>query len=177
MTAPARSGDPGAERVEVVDADGRVERIVTRAEMRLGNLRHRTTYVVVRNAREEILVHRRAAWKDLWPSRWDIAFGGVCGVGESWIEAATRELAEEAGIAGPLDDLGPVRFESADTCLLGRVFHLCYDGPVTLVDGEVVDWAWVAGRGLSGWAGSHVLCDDTAAVVLPLVEELCSSSD
>ena len=31
----------------------------------------------------------------MWPSYWDLAFGGVCGVGETFETSAVRELAEE----------------------------------------------------------------------------------
>jgi isopentenyldiphosphate isomerase len=171
------TGAPGDEPVESVDPDGRVERIVSRRAVREGNLRHRGTFVVVRNSRDEVLVHQRAAWKDIWPSRWDIAFGGICGVGESWAVAAARELAEEAGIAADLVDLGPVRFESDETRVVGRVFGARHDGPGTFPDGEVVDHAWVPCTELEPWARTHELCDDSAAVVLPLVLEHCMTSD
>jgi 8-oxo-dGTP pyrophosphatase MutT (NUDIX family) len=161
------SRSPGDESVESVDADGRVEQIVTRRVMRAGNVRHRATFVVVRNSRDEVLVHERAPWKDIWPSRWDVAFGGVCGVGESWAEAATRELMEEAGFTAELVDLGPVRFESDETRVVGRVFAAEHDGPATFPDGEVVGHAWIPRADLAAWAATHELCDDSAAVVLP----------
>ena len=157
----------GDEPVEVVDPDGAVERVVPRRVVRKGNLRHRATFVVVHNSRDEVLVHQRAAWKDIWPSRWDLAFGGICGVGESWAEAAARELGEEAGLHAEMVDLGPVRFESAETRAVGRVYVARHDGPGTFPDGEVVDHAWVPVAELAAWAETHELCDDSAAVVLP----------
>jgi 8-oxo-dGTP pyrophosphatase MutT (NUDIX family) len=135
--------------------------------MRAGTLRHRATYIVVRNRVGAVLVHQRAAWKDIWPSRWDVAFGGVCGVGESWVDAARRELAEEAGVDAPLVDHGPVVFESDDARLVGRCFSVVHDGPFRFVDGEVVDTAWVPAGELAAWTAAHPLCDDSAAVVLP----------
>jgi isopentenyldiphosphate isomerase len=163
---------PAEEPVEVVDPDGRVERVVTRAEMRAGNLRHRATYIVVRNTDGNVLVHQRAPWKDIWPSRWDVAFGGICAVGESWPVAAERELAEESGLVAELTDLGPVRFENDATRVMGRVFEATAVDPAAAVqfpDGEVVDHRWVPAAELKTWAASHELCDDSAAVVLPLL--------
>jgi len=160
------------EAVEVVDPDGRVERLVTRAEMRAGNLRHRSTYIVVRDDVGRVLVHQRADWKDIWPSRWDVAFGGICGVGEDWLTAAARELAEEAGLEGELVDLGPVRFENDRTRCVGRVFVTVATATPTFPDGEVVDHRWVAPDELATWAATHELCDDSAAVVLPLLHDL-----
>ena len=81
-----------------MDEAGNVVETVTRSRMRAANLRHRTVGVVVRTTGGEVVVHQRAAWKDVWPSYWDVAFGGVLEPGESWIDGARRELAEEAGI-------------------------------------------------------------------------------
>ena len=86
------------ELVDQLDADGAVVGLVTRRDMRAHNLRHRSVAVVVLNSRGELLAHRRADWKDVWPSRWDLSFGGVVGAGEPWEEAAARELSEEAGV-------------------------------------------------------------------------------
>jgi isopentenyldiphosphate isomerase len=157
------------ERVEVVDPDGRVERVTTRADMRAANLRHRATYVVVQRANGDVLVHQRAAWKDIWPSRWDIAFGGVCSVGEGWLESATRELAEEAGIHAELVDRGPIVYESDETRVVGRVFVATHDGPFTFADGEVTATEWVPASELRAWAVHHPLVGDSLAVVLPAI--------
>src|SRR5690242_16390017 len=99
-------GTPGDELVEVVDLDGNVERVVTRATMRAERLRHRTTFIAVVSADGRLLIHQRSPDKDVWPSRWDIAAGGVAAVGESWLEGAQRELHEELGIEAPLIELG-----------------------------------------------------------------------
>jgi isopentenyldiphosphate isomerase len=155
------------ELVEVVDLDGRVVEIVTRAEMRRRNLAHRATYVMVFAARGDLLAHQRASWKDIWPSRWDLAFGGVCAVGESWAEAASRELAEEAGVTAPLRELSAVVFESEETRVVGRLYETTHDGPFEFADGEVVDHCWVPLDQLEAWAATHQLCDDTRVVVLP----------
>ncbi len=34
----------------------------------------------------EVVVHQRAPWKDVAPSLWDLAFGGVCDVGEAHLD-------------------------------------------------------------------------------------------
>lgn len=159
-----------SELVEVVDRNGRVQTIVSRAEMRRGNLLHRATYVVVLRSTGELLVHQRAPWKDLWPSRYDLAFGGVCGVGESWLDAARRELAEEAGIApeaGGFCDRGELFYEDEHTAVLGRWFEVHHDGPFHFDDGEVVASDWVPRSQLAGWARTRSLCPDSAAALLP----------
>src|SRR5690606_12487279 len=113
------------ELVEEIDEHGSVVRVVTRAEMRAQNLRHRTVAVVVITGAGEVVAHRRADWKDVWPGRWDVCFGGVTRVDEDWVEAARRELAEEAGIevdAPALRELGDGSYADADVSEYSRVF-------------------------------------------------------
>jgi len=159
------------ELVEIVDLDERVVEIVSRAEMRRRNLAHRATYVMVFDSHGALLAHQRASWKDIWPSRWDLAFGGVCAVGEAWADAASRELVEEAGVVAPLRELSNVVFESDETRVVGRLYETTHDGPFEFADGEVVDHCWVTLTDLDSWTTTHQLCDDTRAIVVPYLLE------
>jgi 8-oxo-dGTP pyrophosphatase MutT (NUDIX family) len=156
------------ELVEVVDAHGDVEAVVSRAEMRARRLRHRCVAVtVLRPGDGAVLVHRRAGWKDVWPGRWDVAFGGVCGVGEAWEAAAVRELAEEAGIdvtPEVLEDAGEIAFEDDDVASVLHGYLLRHGGPFTFVDGEVEEVAWVPRGELVAWAAGRAVCPDTLAL-------------
>ena len=80
------------ELVDELDAMGMVVGEVTRAEMRRGNLLHRSVFIVVRNDVDELLIHRRAAWKDLWPDVWDIAVSGVVAAGKGQVPRAVNRL-------------------------------------------------------------------------------------
>jgi isopentenyldiphosphate isomerase len=168
------------ELVEEVDEHGAVRRVVTRAEMRAGRLRHRAVYIVVVSHDGRVVVHRRSDQKDLWPSRWDVAAGGVVGVGEGWEEAARRELAEELGIdvsegVGPdLVHVGGGRYDDDDVHLLGEVYLVVSDGPFRFADGEVVEVRTVDRDELAAMSGSLPFCPDSIALALPLVEDrLC----
>lgn len=164
-----RQEHPSTELVEEVDDDGRVLGVVSRREMRRRALRHRCTYVVVRNHRDEVLVHRRADGKDVYPGWWDVAFGGVCRVGEGWVRSAERELAEEAGLVAPLVDLGPVRYDGPEARVVGRVFVARHDGPFAGTDGEVAETGWVPRQELGAWAAGRSVYRDSLAVVVPVV--------
>ncbi len=157
------------EAVEVLDGRGKVVDVVARAVMRAENLRHRAVYIAVLD-RDRLLVHQRADWKDVWPSRWDIAFGGVCAAGERWPDAAVRELGEELGIdvdEAELLDLGDGRYESDDVRVVGRVYAVQHRGPFTHRDREVVRTEWVTLDDLERWLEGHDVCDDSVELVVP----------
>ncbi|MEM8705224.1 MAG: NUDIX domain-containing protein [Actinomycetota bacterium] len=169
-------GSPADELVEVIDADGNVERIVTRAEMRAQNLPHRNIAVVVQRSDGRLVVHQRADWKDVYPSLWDVAFGGVPAVGESDVDAAVREVAEEAGIDVTPDELRPLGRRARTTeavSWVGVFFLLVTDAELHPADGEVAQMAEVTAAELRGWADTHPLCPD----VVPLLDDLAAWLD
>ena len=155
---------PGDELVDHLADDGTVIGSVTRRVMRQANLLHRTVFIVVTDG-PRLLAHQRAPWKDVWPSFWDLALGGVVGAGEDWDVAAQRELAEEAGIAVPLEVLGDTRYEDDRVREVARVYRAESAGPFTFPDGEVVDSAWVDRAELDEWLAGRPVCPDTVAIV------------
>ena len=170
--APEPSG-AAEEPVEVVDLDGNVLGVVSRARMRRDRLRHRCTFVVLRDPEGRVLVHRRSPHKDMWPGRWDLASGGVVQAGEDWESSAMRELAEELGVDGvelvALTD-GHVAYDDGDVSELARVWTATWDGPVSFDDGEVVEARWVTLRELAELVTTEEFVPDSLAVVLPLVD-------
>ena len=161
----------GDELVEVVDKAGAVQRVVTRAEMRRDNLMHRNVAVFLQRTDGRLVVHQRADWKDVYPSSWDVAFGGVPRVGESDEEAAIRELAEEAGVTvSPevLLDLGVRTQANAEVCWCGRFFAVQTDAEVRPADGEVQQIDAIPLAQVSAWAVATLVCPDIA----PLLGEL-----
>ena len=168
IVTAAGTGRPADELVEEVDAAGAVLGVVTRAEVRARRVRHRTVFVAVLDGPgERLLVHRRAGWKDVWPDRWDLAFGGICAVGERWADAAERELAEEAGLATPLMWVGSGRYEDDEVAEVAHVFTARTDDEPTCPDGEVAELAWVAVADLPAWVAGRPVCPDSVALVLP----------
>jgi 8-oxo-dGTP pyrophosphatase MutT (NUDIX family) len=99
VDAVARPDSPEETGVLVDEAD-RVIGAASRRDIRARNLLHRGIAVVVRNPAGQIYVHRRTRDKDVFPDMYDTVVGGMVTAGESYDQAARRELAEELGIEG-----------------------------------------------------------------------------
>lgn len=126
------------EIVAIVDGRNQVIGSAPRREMRARNLLHRSTYILVFNARGQLYVQKRTMTKDVFPGYYDPATGGVVLAGESYEEGAVRELEEEMGIRQvPLIRLFDFYFSDPRSRVWGGAFACTYDGPLTLQAEEV----------------------------------------
>ncbi|MEV0484965.1 NUDIX domain-containing protein [Streptomyces sp. NPDC050508] len=85
------------ELVERVDAQDRVLGVVSRRDAVREGWLHRVGVVVCRDGQGRFLVHRRAEQLSRFPGHYELGVGGAAGVGESYEQAAARELSEELG--------------------------------------------------------------------------------
>jgi isopentenyldiphosphate isomerase len=159
------SRDPGAELVDVVDDAGRTTGVVTRREMRARHLPHRSTYILVFNARDELFVHLRTPTKDVFPGHWDVAVGGVLAAGESFADGARRELCEELGVAAEPEALFPFRWVDAATDVHGMVYRVRHDGPFRLQPEEIVRGEFLPLAAVARRAAATPFCPDGLAVL------------
>ncbi|NGO45237.1 NUDIX hydrolase [Streptomyces ureilyticus] len=86
------------ELVERVDEHDEVLAVVSRGDAIRQGWLHRIATVVCRDTAGRILVHRRPHEAARFPGGFNWMLGGAAQVGESYEEAAARELAEELGV-------------------------------------------------------------------------------
>ena len=128
----------GDELVDLLDADGATIGVVTRHTMRAQRLPHRCCYILVFDTQGDLLIHLRTPSKDVYPAHWDVCVGGVVAAGETFDEAALREVEEETGVAAPLEALFPFRFADEATAVHGLVYRAVHDGPFHWQPEEIV---------------------------------------
>lgn len=89
------------ELFDIVDEDDNVIGTAPRSECH-GNpaLIHRVAHVLVVNAKGDLLLQKRSPHKDIQPGKWDTSVGGHLDPGETYHDAALREMAEELGLTG-----------------------------------------------------------------------------
>ncbi len=85
---------------------------------------HRAAHVWIVTTDGRVLLQKRAAVKENWPGWWDVSAAGHCSAGESAVETALRETAEELGL-----ELSAAELQHAGT----------FRDPVVLRDGTYID--------------------------------------
>ncbi|MEV6481570.1 NUDIX domain-containing protein [Streptomyces sp. NPDC051576] len=88
--------DELVERVD--DQDRAVGMVVSRRQAVREGWLHRVAVTVCRDEGGRILVHRRSEQVSRFPGLYEVEVGGAANVGESYEQAAARELTEELGI-------------------------------------------------------------------------------
>ncbi|MFQ3563068.1 NUDIX domain-containing protein [Streptomyces gramineus] len=90
---------PVEELVERVDEqDHALGVVVSRRQAIQEGWLHRVAVTVCRDEQGRILVHRRSEQLSRFPGYYEVLVGGAVDAGESYEQAAARELAEELGI-------------------------------------------------------------------------------
>ncbi len=134
------------ELLDVVDLQDRVIGMKTRGEIHAKGLMHRAVHILVFNSAGQLFIQKRSMSKDENPGQWDSSAAGHVDSGETYLQCAVRELAEELGLA-------------TNTCLLEFLFHVepssingmehsdvyccSYDGELRLQADEIDDGRWL----------------------------------
>jgi ribosomal RNA small subunit methyltransferase A len=134
--AAPRGTDP-RESLQVVDEHDQPVRGVDRATVHAEKLLHRAVHIFVLNSGGELLLQRRSYRKDTYPRKWDSSAAGHVDVGESYIECAKRELAEEVGLIAEPAEIGQVSASERTGHEFIRIFVVRAEGIVELNEQEI----------------------------------------
>lgn len=105
---------------------------------------------------------------------WDLAAGGVVAAGETYDDAARRELAEELGVvAEKWEPLGDGTFVDDKVSMIGRCYLVVHDGPFQFTDGETDEVRWVDRDELDELLATESFVPDNLALLLPLLRTRC----
>ena len=138
-------GQNSDELFDVVDAQDCVIRQATRREVHAQGWLHRAVHVLVFNRAGQVFLQKRSMTKDKSPGLWDSSCSGHLDAGESYDQAAWRELQEEIGLRL---EKPPTRWWRFDACEeTGEEFVWVYrveaEGPFTLCPAEIERGEWL----------------------------------
>jgi len=103
----------------------------------------------VLNSKGEMFLQKRSANKDTYPGYWDTSVGGHVGPGESYDEAARREMMEELGISCAIEAVGELAASEATGWEFVRVYEAHCDGPLRPNPREIAEGRFAAPDALS----------------------------
>ncbi len=130
---------------DIVDEFDNVTGQKPRSEVHAQGLKHRAVHVMVFNDENEIFMQKRSTNKDTWPGAWDASCTGHVDSGETYLEAAHRELNEELGWQ-PSEDL-EFLFKLNPSEATGQEFIEIYrvrgSGPFRLNQEEIEVGEWM----------------------------------
>jgi isopentenyl-diphosphate delta-isomerase len=133
--------------VILVDNNDNVLGETSREKAHQEGLLHRVAVTYVVNDKKEILVNERA--KD---GHLDHSSAGHVDVGESYLEAAKRELEEELGISGiELVDIGSTQAQDISETFNSRHMfrvYICKEAPIKINEDEVKSVFWATPRSI-----------------------------
>ncbi|MFF7789423.1 NUDIX domain-containing protein [Streptomyces sp. NPDC007991] len=136
------------ELVERVDEQDRVIGVADRDEAIRNGWLHRVATTVCRDPRGRVLVYRRPEHVSRFPGHYDWLFGGGVEVGESYEEAAARELAEELGVRVRVRPVFTFLCRGAISPYWLGVHEAIVAGPLAPDPGEIAWHGWLGEREL-----------------------------
>ena len=142
---------------DVVDASDQVIGTATRAEVHTQKLTHRAVHVFVFNKRGDLLLQKRSLLKDMCPGLWDSSVSGHLDSGESYENAARRELGEEMGITSENipEEIARITPSTNTGWEHVRLYRTHYDGTLRFPSAEVDAAMWFPLAEISAWTASH----------------------
>jgi isopentenyl-diphosphate delta-isomerase type 1 len=141
------------ELLHEVDENDQVIGTRTRGELHRLGLRHRAVHILVFNSRNELFLQKRSASKDINPGLWDTSAAGHVDLGESYDEAARRELNEELSVddAPPLQPIFKLPSSPETGWEFIQVYTVKHDGPFRLNADEITEGQWISVTELDDW--------------------------
>lgn len=136
------------ERLTLVDENDQPIAVGDRKEAWAKGYYTRNIRIVLRDENGRVLSQKRSIKKDLYPGMWTVAAGGHVDEGETWDEAAQREMKEEIGVSTSLRRIGDFSFKNDEGNKKVRQIIRVYEGVIdgsaqfTLEEDEVEATEW-----------------------------------
>ncbi len=123
------------EIVDIVDANDNVIGSAAKEEVRQKGLLSRVAFILLLNTQHELFLQQRKSTKKTYPLYWSGSAAGHVRSGETYHEAALRELEEELGVKVNLTEVGT--FTSDTDKEIVTVFIGACEGPYTLEEAAI----------------------------------------
>ncbi len=154
------------EFLDVVDESNEVVGAAPIDEIYNKRLNHRIVHVLIFNDKGEILLQMRSAKKEFCPGHWVTSAGGHVQKGETYEQAAKRELKEELGIEASLTKILETPYDHYKMRKFLEVFRGITAGPFKVNSEEVSGCRWFSVADVRDMVKKHQLIHPELAHVI-----------
>jgi len=151
---------------EFIDIVDEKDNVVGKEEKKIVErkaLFHRAVFIFIFNSEGKLFVQKRSKHKFLAPGLYGIGAGGSVRAGESYDEAAARELAEELGIKNiKLDFMFNFTYRAENDNYNSKVYKGIYDGEIKIQEDEIEHGEFKTIDEIRQMSEEGKLCPDTA---------------
>lgn len=158
------------EILDVVDEDDRTLFRAPREQVLREYHIHRSVMFFVFDSEGRVLVNQRSDSKELYPGWWSIAFGGHVLAGESYEQAARREIREETGLTGDATLITTFKKRTADERENVHVFGVVADREPDLFPDEIAQGQFATLMEIGAMLGRLSFLPETDTLMRILVE-------
>jgi len=130
------------EFLDIVDENNEVVGSAPYADVYAKRLNHRIVHVLIFNDKGEIFLQQRSAKKDFCPGHWVTSAGGHVQKGETYEQAANRELKEELGVSIKLTKILETPYDHYRMRKFLEIFRGISEGPFKFNEAEVAGGRW-----------------------------------
>lgn len=142
------------EYFDVVDENDQVIGPGPRSEVHRMKLLHRAVHVFLFRPDGHLLIHRRSAKKEEFPSVWTSSCSGHVSSGEIYDDAAPRELFEELRIQAPVKRLRKFAACEATSFEFTVLYDCMSSEPVCPDPEEITEIRWMPVEHVAAWIQS-----------------------
>lgn len=162
----------GDEIFDVVDENDIVTGQSTRDTVHRSGLRHRAVHLFVFNRAGELFLQKRSHLKDVHPGAWDSSAAGHLDAGEEYADAARRELQEELGLTGEVEEIARLPASAQTGHEFVRLYRAEAHGKIRWPASEIEFGQFFPLRVIAHWiearpgdfAGGFLACWDAARI-------------
>jgi|SRR5579859_366121 len=127
---------------------------------------HRGVFIIVKNPEKQILFQKRSQYKDTHPGFWNLSSSGHVTFGQTYEDAASREMLEEIGLSAPLQFVDKFFISESNEAEIDAVFEAQVENPNFQLDPTEVDEVkWVYENQLTDFIHANLV---SSAVIFVL---------
>lgn len=156
------------EIVDIVDNNNQIIGSITKDKAIQQGHYTRVVFIVLLNSKNELFLQQRKATKKTYPLYWSGSAAGHVQSGESYLDAAHRELQEELGVDTKLKEVGMLTSEIDKEVTAFFIGHS--EGPFTLEEAAIETAEYYSLERLAQET-AHMKMTSYLEAVIPMVKQ------